>query len=78
MGSKNCKVTVRLTAYQEQVLKELSLAFDASFSMLIRTIVGDWLTNHEEYIERIIEKRLLNANNTENREEKDIFGEEGD
>ena len=64
MGNKNCKISVRLTAWQEQVLHEMSEALGVSYSLLIRTIIGSWLTTNEDYIDRIIEKkRNEDANN---------------
>lgn len=43
-----------------QCLDELSQAMNTSYSMLIRTIVGDWLNQHEEQLERIIVNKLNN------------------
>ena len=57
MGNKNCKISVRLTAWQEQVLHEMSEALGVSYSLRIRTIIGSWLTTNEDYIDRIIEKK---------------------
>ena len=57
MGNKNCKISVRLTSWQEQVLHEMSEALGVSYSLLIRTIIGSWLTTNEDYIDRIIEKK---------------------
>lgn len=67
MGNKNCKISVRLTAWQEQVLHEMSEALGVSYSLLIRTIIGSWLTTNEDYIDRIIEKkRNEDATNQQN------------
>lgn len=56
--SKSCnrkeRVTVRLTPYQMQCLKELSDGLNTSYSLLIRSIIGDFLYQNEEYLERII------------------------
>ena len=61
--SKSCnrkeRVTVRLTPYQMQCLKELSTNLNTSYSLLIRTIIGDFLTRNEEYLERIITNKQL-------------------
>ena len=70
MASKNCKISVRLTPWQEQVLHEMSTTFNVSYSLLIRTIVGSWLTDHENEIYRFIDNKLIekskeHANNTE-------------
>lgn len=48
------RVTVRLTNYQMQCLKELSESLNTSYSLLIRTIIGDFLERNEETLERII------------------------
>ena len=48
------RVTVRLTNYQMQCLKELSESLNTSYSLLIRTIIGDFLDRNEETLERII------------------------
>lgn len=57
MTKKN-KISVRLTPYQMQCLDELTQAMETSYSMLIRTIVGDWLNQHEDQLERIIVEKL--------------------
>ena len=57
------RVTVRLTNYQMQCLKELSESLNTSYSLLIRTIIGDFLDRNEETLERIItSKQHDNAN----------------
>jgi predicted DNA-binding protein len=77
--TKNLKISVRLTPWQEQVLNELSQALDVSYSLLVRTIVGSWLTENEEFLYNIIDKKnIKNADNQQVRKEKDIFGPEGD
>lgn len=48
------KITIRLTPRQIQVLTELREKFGASFSLMIRTIVGSWLTTNEEIIESVL------------------------
>lgn len=56
----------------------MSEALDTSMSMLVRTIVGDWLKQHEEQIYRIIDRKKLekDANYKPPTEEtEDIFGE---
>ena len=64
MGNKNCKISIRLTAWQEQVLHEMCDALGVSYSLLVRTIIGDWLTTNEDHIYRIIDKnRIDNAKN---------------
>jgi hypothetical protein len=73
------RITLRITGNQELVLKELSETLDVSISMLIRTIIGDWLTKNEDYIYRIIDKKKYgDALYQQVREKEDIFGEEGD
>lgn len=45
------KITIRLSPRQIQVLTELREKYGCSFSLMIRTIVGSWLTTNEEIIE---------------------------
>lgn len=51
------KVTIRLTPEQVQVLTELRDTLGCSFSLMIRTIVGDFLTRNEQRIENIIDTK---------------------
>ena len=57
MGEKKSRITIRITPNQELVLGEMSEALGTSISMMIRVILGDWITKNEEYIYRIIEKK---------------------
>ena len=61
--SKSCnrkeRVTVRLNCYQMQCLKELSTSLNTSYSLLIRSIIGDFLSRNEETLERIITNKQL-------------------
>lgn len=56
--SKSCnrkeRVSVRLNCYQMQCLKELSESLNTSYSLLIRSIIGNFLQQNEETLERII------------------------
>lgn len=56
--SKNCnrkeRVSVRLNCYQMQCLKELTESLNTSYSLLIRSIIGNFLQQNEETLERII------------------------
>lgn len=71
------RISIRLSENQELVLREMSETLDTSISMLIRTIVGDWLTKNEEQIYRIIDKKKYGyALDSETKEKEDIFGEE--
>lgn len=71
------RISIRLSENQELVLREMSETLDTSISMLIRTIVGDWLTKNEEQIYRIIDKKKYGyALDSEAKEKEDIFGEE--
>ena len=70
MGSKNCKISVRLTPWQEQVLHEMSTTFNVSYSLLIRTIVGSWLTDHENDIYRFIDNKLIDKKKIDNATDK--------
>lgn len=72
MGNKSEKISIRLTPFQAQVLSEMSTALDTTYSMLIRTIVGDWLQKNEEYVERIIDKKKTdNADNQQTRQKEE-------
>ena len=57
--TRKSRVTVRLTPYQMQCLKELSTSLDTSYSLLIRSIIGDFLERNEEALERIITKKQI-------------------
>ena len=66
--SKNCnkkeRITIRLTNYQMQCLTELKESLGTTYSLLTRTIIGDFLTKNEDYIEKIIESnKKKNADN---------------
>lgn len=71
--SKSCnrkeRVTVRLTPYQMQCLKELSTNLNTSYSLLIRSIIGNFLQQNEEALERIITNKQLENANPELKEE---------
>lgn len=75
MGNKNCKVSVRLTPWQEQVLHELAESLDVGYSLLIRTIVGSWLATNEETLYRIIDKNRMYGKSMETNTENTLFGE---
>lgn len=71
------RISIRLSENQELVLREMSDALNTSISMMIRTIVGDWITKNEEQIYRIIDKKKYGyALDNETEEKEDIFGEE--
>ena len=71
--SKSCnrkeRVTVRLNCYQMQCLKELSTSLHTSYSLLIRSIIGDFLNRNEETLERIITNKQLEDADTKFTEE---------
>lgn len=56
-GTRKERVTVRLTPYQMQCLKELSSSLNTSYSLLIRSIIGDFLSRNEDTLERITSKK---------------------
>lgn len=64
-GNRKERVTVRLTPYQMQCLKELSTSLDTSYSLLIRSIIGDFLSKNEKALERITSKTHKAYANTE-------------
>lgn len=49
------RITIRLTPYQKQVLDELKDKLDCSYCSLIRCIIGDWIKQNEEHLERIMD-----------------------
>ena len=63
------RVTVRLNCYQMQCLKELSTSLNTSYSLLIRSIIGDFLSRNEETLERIITKKEIEDADTKLTEE---------
>ena len=48
------KLTLRLKPRQYQVLCELRDALGCNISLIVRAIVGDFLTRNEDILERII------------------------
>ena len=68
---KKSRISIRITPNQELVLQEMSEALDTTYSMLIRTIIGNWLAEHEEAIYKLVDKKKLeHAKNKKNGEEK--------
>ena len=65
------RVTVRLNCYQMQCLKELSTSLNTSYSLLIRTIIQDFLTRNEDALDRIITNKTNYANFKHTEEEQD-------
>lgn len=53
------KITIRLSPRQLQVLDELKQKLGCNYSLLIRTMVGDFLTRNEERLERLITQKAL-------------------
>jgi hypothetical protein len=76
-GNKREKISIRITPHQSLVLQEMSQVFGTSYSMLCRTIIGDWLTTHEDYLYQIIDKKKGYANNQFTAEEEEDYTEEG-
>ena len=74
--NKKDRISIRLTPYQNQVLTELSTSLNTSISMLVRTIVGDFITRNEEVLERLVMKnnQIVEDTSLKNKEE-DIFDE---
>ena len=64
------RITIRLTNSQYQVLSELVEALDTSYSLLVRTIISDFLNRNEDVLERITLKHMQeNANDKQTSEE---------
>ncbi len=55
--NKKPRITVRLSPNQMLVIEELTQALDTNASMLVRTIIQDWLVKNEDYIYGLIERR---------------------
>lgn len=59
------RITVRLSPSQMLCLKELSESLNTSYSLLVRSIISDFLTRNDDALERIItNKTRANAYNT--------------
>lgn len=72
--NKKDRISIRLTPYQNQVLTELSTSLNTSISMLVRTIVGDFITRNEAVLERLVMKnnQIVEDPSLKNNDE-DIF-----
>lgn len=73
--NKKDRISIRLTPYQNQVLTELSTSLNTSISMLVRTIVGDFITRNEEVLERLVMKnnQIVEDPSLKENKEEDIF-----
>lgn len=47
------RITVRITPGQMQCLKELTASLNTSYSLLVRSIIGDFLERNSEVLDRI-------------------------
>ena len=56
-STKKERITIRLTPYQMQCLTELKNSLNTTYSLLTRSIIGNFLTQYEDNIERIIENK---------------------
>ena len=71
-------VSVRLKPNQYLVLKEMSEALETPISMLIRTIIYNWLTQNEDAVYRLIDRKKLEKDaiyTIIEESEEDIFGD---
>lgn len=48
------RITIRLSPNQMQCLKELTTSLGTSYSLLVRTIIQDFLYRNNDTLERII------------------------
>ena len=69
MGTAKPRLTIRLTPNQRMVIEELAKALSTNESTLIRTIVGSWLTENEDYLQDLIDRKNYNIT----KKEEDIF-----
>ncbi len=53
---KTNKITIRVTNRQLQDINELKDKLGCSYSLMIRTIISDFLTKNEERLEAILTK----------------------
>ena len=60
--TKKERITIRLTPNQMQCLTELKDSLNTTYSLLTRSIIGNFLTQYENNIEEIIE--VLQENDT--------------
>lgn len=54
MKNSKPRITVRLQPEQLQVLCELKNALGCNIALIVRAIIGDFLTRNEDILERII------------------------
>jgi hypothetical protein len=57
IGTRKQRVTIRLTDWQMLCLKELTTSLNTSYSMLIRSIIQDFLVRNEDTLERIAQEK---------------------
>lgn len=62
MNKDTDRITTRFSPHEKLKLDELSKALNTSYSNLIRTMVNDFIKNHEDHLNNIIDK-YNNANN---------------
>ena len=54
--AKQPKITLRLTPNQDLLIEEMSTRLKVAKSVLLRTIIGDWLFKNEDYVYRLMER----------------------
>ena len=54
------RITIRLSPAQMQCLKELTESLNTSYSMMVRSIIQDFLARNEDVLERIITNKSNN------------------
>lgn len=71
IGTRKQRVTIRLTDNQMLCLKELTESLDTTLSLLIRSIIQDFLVRNEDALERITlnKNEQNNANNKPTKKE---------
>lgn len=65
IGTRKQRITIRLTDNQMLCLKELTESLNTSYSMLVRSIIQDFLTRNEERLEKITTSKTDNYADTE-------------
>lgn len=54
------RITIRLSPAQMQCLRELTTSLNTSYSMMVRSIIQDFLARNEDVLERIITNKSEN------------------
>lgn len=56
------RISIRLDNYSKLKLNELSTALNTNCSLLIRTIIKDWIEKNETHLNNVIDNYQVNNN----------------